>query len=135
MPGICYMIITIVKILIYALQFAMLLRAVMSWIPDIQDNKFSDFLYTVTEPVVLPVRMLFEKLRWFQNFPLDVSFIVAYLLLAILSAILEHLHSLPHSYLNRSYNTVMSKDYTSTLNLPKTDFPMRATSPKESRKC
>ncbi|HHT54354.1 MAG TPA: YggT family protein [Clostridiales bacterium] len=88
MPGICYMIITIVKILIYALQFAMLLRAVMSWIPDIQDNKFSDFLYTVTEPVVLPVRMLFEKLRWFQNFPLDVSFIVAYLLLAILSAIL-----------------------------------------------
>jgi YggT family protein len=82
------MIITIVKILIYALQFAMLLRAVMSWIPDIQDNKFSDFLYTVTEPVVLPVRMLFEKLRWFQNFPLDVSFIVAYLLLAILSAIL-----------------------------------------------
>ena len=88
MPGICYMIITIVKILIYALQFAMVLRAVMSWIPDIQDNKFSDFLYTVTEPVVLPVRMLFEKLRWFQNFPLDVSFIVAYLLLAILSAIL-----------------------------------------------
>ena len=88
MPGICYMIITIVKILIYALQFAMLLRAVMSWIPDIQDNKFSDFLYTVTEPVVLPVSMLFEKLRWFQNFPLDVSFIVAYLLLAILSAIL-----------------------------------------------
>jgi YggT family protein len=88
LPGICYMIITIVKILIYALQFAMLLRAVMSWIPDIQDNKFSDFLYTVTEPVVLPVRMLFEKLRWFQNFPLDVSFIVAYLLLAILSAIL-----------------------------------------------
>jgi YggT family protein len=82
------MIITIVKILIYALQFAMLLRAVMSWIPDIQDNKFSDFLYTVTEPVVLPVSMLFEKLRWFQNFPLDVSFIVAYLLLAILSAIL-----------------------------------------------
>jgi YggT family protein len=66
----------------------MLLRAVMSWIPDMQENKFSDFLYTVTEPVVIPVRMLFEKMNWFQNMPLDVSFIVAYLLLAILSAIL-----------------------------------------------
>ncbi|HOA84544.1 MAG TPA: YggT family protein [Bacillota bacterium] len=88
MPGICYVIITIVKIFIYVLQLAMLLRAVMSWIPDMQENKFSDFLYTVTEPVVIPVRMLFEKMNWFQNMPLDVSFIVAYLLLAILSAIL-----------------------------------------------
>ena len=88
MPGICYVIITIVKIFIYVLQLAMLLRAVMSWIPDMQENKFSDFLYTVTESVVIPVRMLFEKMNWFQNMPLDVSFIVAYLLLAILSAIL-----------------------------------------------
>ncbi|NLW73932.1 MAG: YggT family protein [Clostridiales bacterium] len=88
MPGICYVIITIVKIFIYVLQLAMLLRAVMSWIPDMQENKFSDFLYTVTEPVVIPVRMLFEKMNWFQNVPLDVFFIVAYLLLAILSAIL-----------------------------------------------
>jgi len=88
LPGICYVIITIVKIFIYVLQLAMLLRAVMSWIPDMQENKFSDFLYTVTEPVVIPVRMLFEKMNWFQNMPLDVSFIVAYLLLAILSAIL-----------------------------------------------
>jgi YggT family protein len=88
LPGICYVIISIIKIFIYVLQLAMLLRAVLSWIPDMQESKLSDFLYTVTEPVVIPVRMLFEKMNWFQNMPLDVSFIVAYLLLSILSAIL-----------------------------------------------
>ena len=88
MPAICYVIITIVKILITALLFAMMLRALMSWMPDMEDTKFSNFLYTLTEPVVLPVRMLFERMRWFENSPLDISFLVAYLLLAILSAIL-----------------------------------------------
>ena len=42
----------------------------------------------VTEPVVAPVRRLFERLNWFQNLPIDISFLVAYLLLTLVSSLL-----------------------------------------------
>lgn len=70
-----------------ALQAAMFVRAILSWFP-IEDNKFTEFLYAVTEPVVYPVRLLFEKMNWFQNLPIDVSFFVAYLLLSFLGILL-----------------------------------------------
>lgn len=76
-----------VQLIILILQIAMCARALLSWLP-MRENKFSDFLYAVTEPVVYPVRLLFEKMNWFQNLPIDISFIVAYLLLSFLSIIL-----------------------------------------------
>lgn len=81
MPGFCYVIIDIVRIFVMALDIAMLLRAVISWIPGADENILSDFLYTVTEPIIVPVRMLFEKFGWFEDSPLDVPFFIAGLLL------------------------------------------------------
>ena len=72
-----------VHVLLLAIQICMLIRAVMSWLP-IDDNKFTDFLYLVTEPFITPVRMLFEKMHWFENFPLDMSFMISYLLISVL---------------------------------------------------
>jgi len=37
----------------------------------------------------VPIRLLFEKLGWFQNLPIDVSFMVSYLLLSVLSFVLS----------------------------------------------
>ncbi|MGM9682349.1 MAG: YggT family protein, partial [Eubacteriales bacterium] len=70
-----------------ALQFAMLLRAILSWFP-MEDNKFTNFLYALTEPVIYPVRALFEKMNWFQNLPIDISFLVAYILISVISMLL-----------------------------------------------
>ena len=78
---------TTVQLVIMALQAAMFVRAILSWFP-VGDNKFTEFLYAVTEPVVYPVRLLFEKMNWFQNLPIDVSFFVAYLLLSFLGILL-----------------------------------------------
>ena len=77
----------VVVLLISAIQLAMLIRAILSWFP-IDSNKFIDFLYGITEPFIVPIRSLFQKLNWFQNLPIDIAFMVSYLLLTVLSMVL-----------------------------------------------
>lgn len=84
MPGYCIVIFDIVKFFLIALQSAMLLRVILSWIPGADDNILSDFLYTVTEPVVVPFRLLFEKLGLFDDSPFDVPFFFTGLVVMIL---------------------------------------------------
>ena len=77
----------IVVVLLTAVQFAMLVRAILSWFP-LNSNKFVDFINAVTEPFVLPMRLLFEKLNLFQNLPIDISFLASYILISIILMIL-----------------------------------------------
>ena len=60
----------------------------MSWFPT-ESNKFENFLYVITEPLIIPIRKLFEKFNWFQGLPIDISFFVTYLLLSIITLILS----------------------------------------------
>lgn len=83
-----YVIINLAVLLIGALQVAMFVRAIMSWIPGLDDNKFGDFLYALTEPVIAPVRALLSRIRFFNELPIDVSFLIAYLLLSLISMFL-----------------------------------------------
>lgn len=71
-----------VSIILVALQLAMTARAILSWFP-IEPNKFITFLNIVTEPIVYPVRKLFEKMNWFQGIPLDMSFMTTYMIISI----------------------------------------------------
>jgi len=73
--------------LLFALEICMLLRAILSWFPIREDNPILVFVTMVTEPLILPIRALFERLGWFQNLPIDVSFFVAYLLLTIVGTV------------------------------------------------
>ncbi len=75
-----------VCVLLSAIQLAMTLRAILSWFP--LDNKFTHFLNVVTEPVVYPIRKLFYKMNWFTGLPIDMSFMVAFLLISVLLLIL-----------------------------------------------
>ena len=82
-----YVISTIVQVVLSALQLAMLLRAILSWFP-MEPNKFTNFLFAITEPVIYPFRALFNRLNWFQNFPIDVAFSAAYITLFIIGILL-----------------------------------------------
>ena len=66
----------------------MLARALVSWLPIEEGSPIENFLIAVTEPVIMPVRALFENLGWFEGLPIDMSFFVTFILLSILSAIL-----------------------------------------------
>ena len=69
-------------LLLSFIQIAMLIRAILSWFPI--DNRFVDFICTMTEPFIYPIRRLFEKMGWFQGLPVDVSFMVSYLLITVI---------------------------------------------------
>ena len=74
--------------LLAAVELCMLIRAILSWFPIKDDNPILLFVTMITEPVVAPIRALLEKLGWFRNIPIDISFIVAYILLSIVSTAL-----------------------------------------------
>ena len=74
--------------LVTVIELCFLVRAVLSWLPIGDDNPILKFVFMVTEPIIIPIRALFERLGWFQNMPIDISFLVAYLLLVALSSVL-----------------------------------------------
>ena len=73
-------------LLLSFVQIAMLIRAILSWFPI--DNRFVDFVCTMTEPFIYPIRRLFEKMGWFQGLPVDVSFMASYLLITVILILL-----------------------------------------------
>ena len=75
-------------VLVSAMFWAMTARAILSWFP-IGENKISGFLYVLTEPLIIPIRLLFKKLNWFADFPLDMAFYATTLILMVLSVFLE----------------------------------------------
>ena len=77
----------VVVLLLMAVQLAMLLRAILSWFP-MDSNRFTDFLYSITEPFIYPIRLLFERMNWFQSLPIDMSFMFTYLILSVIIMLL-----------------------------------------------
>lgn len=85
---IIYIVTNIVRCLIVALEFAMFLRALLSWFMPGNDNAVTEFLYTVTEPVIMPVRTVLERFEAIRNLPIDISFFATYLLLILVQYLL-----------------------------------------------
>lgn len=77
-----------VSLFLEVLQFMMLARAVFSWFPNLSDSALGDFLFTVTEWVITPVRMLFDKMGWGMNMMIDIPFFVSFILLSVLGSVL-----------------------------------------------
>lgn len=65
----------------------MFIRAILSWFPG-QGGSFERFIYACTEPLLLPVRKLFDLFDIRPNLPLDLSFTVTFLLLLIIDTIM-----------------------------------------------
>ncbi len=66
---------------IYELLF--IVRAILSWIPPAQGSGFSYFLHSVTEPILAPIRAVLHKIPFFANLPIDLSVLVAFLLIDV----------------------------------------------------
>jgi uncharacterized protein YggT (Ycf19 family) len=70
------------------IETAMILRAVLSWIIR-QDSRLLDFLALITEPVIMPLRLLFDKMGWFEDSMIDVPFMLTFILLLIVETVLS----------------------------------------------
>lgn len=89
MPAFAYFIIIFLKTVLFAIEIAMFLRAILSWLPGTEELSINAFLVMITEPFIVPIRSIFDYFGWFRNLPLDISFFVTYILISILSTILE----------------------------------------------
>lgn len=88
MTGILYIFTKTVSVLISALQLLMMLRAVISWLPVDEDSNLVTFLYTMTEPLIMPVRALLSRFEALEDMPIDISFLIAFMLLSLVQLIL-----------------------------------------------
>ena len=68
-----------------AVQLAMFLRMILSLLGMEEEGGLGAFLLLLTEPILLPVRLILGRIRALEGVPLDLSFIVTYLLLSLLS--------------------------------------------------
>lgn len=84
-----YFIAKFISIAITVVMYAMMVRAILPFfIHDIENSKLYLFVTVITEPVIAPVRFLLVKLNIGQNSPLDMAFMLTYLLLILVQMIL-----------------------------------------------
>ena len=82
MRSFVYIFLVFINASIEIITLLMFIRAILSWFPVIdRSSKIMSFIYMVTEAVISPVRRLLERFPSLSSFPLDVSFLVTYLLL------------------------------------------------------
>lgn len=81
METILTMVTVLAGMLISVLELCFFLHAILSWFVD-ENNAVYRFTALVVEPVVRPVRLLLVKLNWFQGMPIDMSYLLAFLLVS-----------------------------------------------------
>ena len=79
-----YVLISTVSLLIDGITMLMFIRAIFSWFPTENPGKLQRVIFHMTEPVILPVRKFLWRMGWFQGLPIDMSFMVTYLVLGLL---------------------------------------------------
>ncbi|MBC5724107.1 YggT family protein [Agathobaculum sp. NSJ-28] len=84
-------ILNFVTSIVRCLEFLLFARAIMSWFAQGRDSKIYEFLYTVTEPLVLPFRHLLDGVRSLRNVPIDIAFLLAFFTLELVLMLLYSL--------------------------------------------
>ena len=74
--------------LVNLIEIAMFIRAILSWFID-GENKIYGFLVSITEPIIIPIRKLLSKTSIGQGMPIDLAFLLTYLLLEAVGAVLR----------------------------------------------
>lgn len=77
--------------LLYVFDLFLLARAICSWIPSSRDSGIYRISYTVTEPILRPIRDMLFRFDWARRCPIDLSFIVVILLVNALSGATTYL--------------------------------------------
>ena len=88
MNAVIYVITTAVSVILLALQVLMIARAMLSWLPVDDEMPFVNFVYTVTEPVIIPFRLVLERSEFVSSIPIDIPFFVAFFAIGLIQSFL-----------------------------------------------
>lgn len=81
-------VITAVSWVLRIIEYAILARIIISWLPIPKDNQLISLLYQVTEPILAPIRGIIERSSMGKNMILDFSPLIAFLLIEVIRNIL-----------------------------------------------
>ncbi len=69
----------VISLVLWALNWLIIIRALISWVNPDPFNAVVQFLYRMTDPILMPIREVLR--RFLPNLPIDFSPIVAYILI------------------------------------------------------
>lgn len=77
-----------INFLLLFIQYAIFIRAIISWFPISRDNALVRLLYQITEPLMAPVRNLLAKSMSGRYMVVDFSGVIIFFLIGIIRSIL-----------------------------------------------
>ncbi len=88
MTNLVYVFTNMVSFFLIALEVMMFIRAILSWLPVDEDAPIANFVFVMTEPIIIPVRFLLERFEIVRSLPIDISFFVAFVMLSVIQMLL-----------------------------------------------
>ncbi len=73
------------------LNFLIFVRIIMSWIPGLNQTPFGGIIYSLTEPILGPVRHWIDKSPIGGGMMLDFSPVIALFLMQVISIVLKNI--------------------------------------------
>ena len=83
-----YFLSTLAFWMISLIQTMMTIRAIMSWFFMPEESGILRFLIVATEPFIIPVRALLHRIDAIAAMPIDISFLITFILLSVLQSLL-----------------------------------------------
>jgi YggT family protein len=74
-----------------AFELLILVRAFISWIPVPREHRLVRLLFQITEPILAPIRSIIQRSSFGHNIMIDISPIIALILLSIIRNIILRL--------------------------------------------
>ena len=91
-----WFILELISLLLKALIVAIFIRAISSWIFPDPYTKFMRTIIQITEPILAPTRKLLYRYGVSQRIPVDISPIVAFVVLDILISVVRLISNIFH---------------------------------------
>ncbi len=76
-------------VILNVFSYALVFRCICSWIPQLSNSSVGNFIYSITEPVVAPVRrLLYRLIPSLERLPIDLSVLTVFLIIDFLMLII-----------------------------------------------
>lgn len=84
-----YLVVKFLDLMLTIVIFAISARNILQITAADENNKLYILAYALSEPVIIPMRLLCEKRGWFQGLPIDAAAVATAFVLILVQMILE----------------------------------------------
>ena len=84
-----YLFTNVIHLFLTVVLFLMFIRAILSWFPLSQGNPIETFVIAVTEPFIIPVRLIIDMFDLLSSLPIDISFFISFIGLSVITELLS----------------------------------------------